>query len=207
MKYFYLHGLGQSAGSWDKVITATEEPDNSICPDLMELISGKAAVYSALFSAFSGMCNAEADKAVLCGLSLGAVLALNYAMIHPEKVRALVLIAAQYKMPARLLKLQNALFRLMPRSMFKQTGFGKRDFISLCSSMAALDFSDSLSRVTCPVLVVCGERDSANKKASIGLAESLPQAKFEEIPGAGHEVNLEAPEKLAASLRKFYKSI
>lgn len=207
MKYFYLHGLGQSADSWDKVIAATEAPENSVCPELAQLLSGKTAVYSALYSAFSEMCNAEAEKITLCGLSLGGVLALNYAIIHPEKVRALVLIAAQYKMPARLLKLQNALFHLMPRSMFRQTGFGKREFISLCNSMAVLDFSASLSRVTCPVLVICGGKDSANKKASIELAESLPHAQFKEIPGAGHEVNLETPVELAGLLREFYNSI
>lgn len=35
---------------------------------------------------------------------------------------------------------QNALFRFMPQSMFRQTGFGKLDFISLCSTMAELDY-------------------------------------------------------------------
>ena len=91
----------------------------------------KVATYSALYSAFSEMCNAENEDIILCGLSLGSVLALNYAIDYPKKVKALVLIAAQYKMPARLLKLQNALFRFMPQSMFQQTGFGKLDFISL----------------------------------------------------------------------------
>ena len=59
----------------------------------------------------------------------GQCIALNYAIDYPKKVKALVLIAAQYKMPARLLKLQNALFHFMPQSMFQQTGFGKLDFI------------------------------------------------------------------------------
>ena len=35
----------------------------------------------------------------LCGLSLGGVLALNYAIEHPEKIKGMVLIATQYKMP------------------------------------------------------------------------------------------------------------
>ena len=134
-------------------------------------------------------------------------MALNYAIDNPEKVKALVLIAAQYKMPARLLKLQNAMFRFMPQSMFQQTGFSKLDFISLCSTMAELDFSDSLGKVSCPVLVICGEKDRANKNASIELANILKHSQFEEIPEAGHEVNLESPEKLAPILQEFYKSI
>ena len=126
---------------------------------------------------------------------------------YPQKVKALVLIAAQYKMPKRLLKLQNALFRFMPQSMFQQTGFGKLDFISLCDSMVELDFSGSLNQVSCPVLVVCGEKDKANKRASIELADIMKHSQFKEIPRTGHEVNLESPEELASLLRKFYKSI
>ena len=194
MKYLYLHGLGQNADSWNKVTSATEVSENSACLDLAEMIKGKVATYSALYSAFSEMCNAENEDIILCGLSLGSVLALNYAI-------------AQYKMPARLLKLQNALFHFMPQSMFQQTGFGKLDFISLCSTMAELDFSDSLNQISCPALVVCGEKDKANKKASIELADILKCSQFKEISETGHEVNLESPEKLASLLREFYISI
>ena len=207
MKYLYLHGLGQTPDSWNKVTRSTDVLENSVCPDLAKMIKGKEATYSTLYSALSEMCNAENEGIVLCGLSLGGVLALNYAIDCPQKVKALVLIAAQYKMPVRLLKLQNILFRFMPQSMFQQTGFGKHDFISLCSTMAELDFSDSLNQVSCPVLVVCGEKDKANKKASIELADILKHSKFKEISETGHEVNLESPEKLASLLREFYKSI
>ena len=207
MKYVYLHGLGQNADSWIKVTRATEELENSVCLDLAGLVKDKAATYSTLYSAFSEIWNTENEDILFCGLSLGGVLALNYAIDHPEKVKALVLIAAPYKMPARLLKLQNALFRFMPQSMFQQTGFGKFDFISLCSSMTELDFSDSLNQISCPTLVVCGEKDKANKKASIELAGLLKHSQFKEISETGHEVNLESPEKLASILREFYKSI
>lgn len=207
MKYVYLHGLGQTAESWNKVTRATEMADNSVCLDLAEMVKGKAATYSNLYSALSEMCNAEKEDIILCGLSLGGVLALNYAIDYPQKVKALVLIAAQYKMPTRLLKLQNALFHFMPQSMFQQTGFGKPDFISLCNTMAELDFSDSINQVSCPALIVCGEKDKANKKASIELTDILKHSQFKEISETGHEVNLESPEKLASILREFYKTI
>ena len=194
MKYLYLHGLGQNADSWNKVTRATEVLDNSVCLDLAEMVKGKAATYSTLYSAFSQMCNAEDEDII-------------YAIDYPQTVKALVFIAAQYRMPARLLKLQNMLFRFMPQSMFQQTGFGKLDFVSLCSTMAELDFSDLLNQVSCPVLVVCGEKDKANKKASIELADILKHSEFKEISETGHEVNLESPEKLASLLREFYKSI
>ena len=102
MKFLYLHGLGQKPDSWDRVIKETKVSDRSVCLSLAEMLEGKAATYKELYTAFSEECNKENDEIVLCGLSLGAVLALNYAIDHPNKVKALVLIAAQYKMPEKI---------------------------------------------------------------------------------------------------------
>lgn len=135
------------------------------------------------------------------------MLALNYTIEHPEKVNSLVLIAAQYKMPKGLLKVQNILFQLMPKSMFQQTGFGKKEFIQLCRTMMELDFSNSIQKISCPALIVCGERDSANKKASLELAGLLKNAQLQIISDSGHEVNIEAPERLAEILHVFYNQV
>ena len=207
MKYLYLHGLGQKPDSWNKVIKETKVSESSISLSLAGMLEGKSATYKELYSAFSSECDKENEAIVLCGLSLGAVLALNYAIDHPDKVKALVLIAAQYKMPKKLLKFQNMLFRLMPNSMFRQIGFKKADVISLCGTMAELDFRDSLHNVSCPVLIVCGEKDNANKKASKELCHYLNNSYFHELMKTGHEANIEAPEELAIVLQQFYDSI
>ena len=171
------------------------------------MLEGKAATYGELYTAFSEECDKENDEIVLCGLSLGAVLALNYAIDHPDKVKALVLIAAQYKMPKKLLKFQNMLFRFMPNATFKQFGFKKADVLSLCDTMAELDFRDSLCKVSCPVLIVCGEKDDANKKASKELVSYLSNSCYRELLKTSHEANIEAPEGLAAVLQRFYDDI
>ena len=207
MKYFYLHGLGQKPDSWDRTIKETKVSGSSIRLSLAEMSERKDVTYKELYSAFSEVCDKEDEEIVLCGLSLGAVLALNYAIDHPDKTKALVLIAAQYKMPEKLLKFQNVLFRLMPNSMFKQIGFKKADVISLCGTMAKLDFTDSLHNVSCPVLIVCGEKDHANKKASKELTRYLSKSFFYELLKTGHEVNIEAPEEIAIVLQKFYDNI
>lgn len=105
MKYLYLHGLGQKPDSWDRVIKETTVSDRSVSLSLAEMLEDKAATYGELYAAFSEECNKENDEIVLCGLSLGAVLALNYAIDHPDKVKALVLIAAQYKMPKKIIEI------------------------------------------------------------------------------------------------------
>lgn len=207
MRQIYLHGLGQTPGSWEKTITRLGTAGCSLCPDLARLVRGQEAVYPNLYAAISGVCDESDGQVDLCGLSLGSVLALDYAVRRPEKVRSLVLIAPQYKMPKGLLWLQNALFRLMPGPMFRETGFGKDEFIRLCESMAKLDFSGSLRQVSCPALILCGEKDSANKKAAAELAGAWKRAELQVIGGCGHEVNVEAPERLAELLQGFWSRI
>ena len=203
MKQIYLHGLGQTPDSWEKTIAQLKTAECSVCPDLAKMLQGKEATYTNLYNTFATDCDKINEPLNLCGLSLGGVLALNYAALHPEKVSSLVLIATPYKMPKKLLQFQNMLFRFMPKSMFGQTGLGKAEFIRLCGSMMELDFCSSLKKISCPTLVICGEKDRANKKASIELANMLENARLQVISKAGHEVNREAPEKLAEVLRCF----
>lgn len=204
MKRIFVHGLGQSPAVWEETLRSLGSGEEAVCPDLAALVRGREAAYGNLYKAFSDFCGGFGGPLDLCGLSLGGVLALHYAAARPENVRSLVLIAAQYKMPKGLLKVQNALFRLMPKGMFRQAGFEKGDFLRLCGSMAELDFTGQLSRVVCPALILCGEKDAANRRASVELAGMLPNARLQEIKGAGHEVNADAPEALAEALRGFY---
>lgn len=209
MSYVFVHGLGQGAESWKETISRLPDSmrEASISPELFTLVRGAEISYPALYAAFAAYCGRLERPLDLCGLSLGGVLALHYAVEHPEAVRSMALIGAQFKMPRALLKLQNVLFGLMPESAFRETGLGKRTMIRLTDSMADLDFSGMLDRVRCPVLVMCGEKDGANLRASRQLERLLPAARLCVIPGAGHALNEDAPEALAAQLSEFYEDI
>lgn len=77
----------------------------------------------------------------------------------------------------------------------------------MCKTMMELDFSNDLRKISCPVLVVYGEKDDANKKASIELANILQDAELQVVDGSGHEINTDAPETLAEILRIFYERV
>lgn len=203
----YIHGLGQTAKNWERTISELKFNGPFFCLDLAGLIQNEEVNYRNLYQAFVQRLDEIDEPLDLCGLSLGGVMALNFAIEYPQKVNSLVLIAPQYKMPKQLLKFQNVMFRLMPKSMFGQTGFRKNEFLQLCSSMMELDFSKSVHEINCPVLVVCGEKDTANRKASENLASALKNAKFQLIEGFGHELNIDAPEKLAEVMRNFFDKL
>ena len=200
MKYILLHGMGQNASSWDKTISYLPDTAETICPELSNFFSEGNCNYSEMYSSFCRYCNRFSEPLNFCGLSLGAVLALNYAIDFPQKVSSLILIAPQYNMPKFLLKVQNVLFKFMPESQFKDIGFKKKDFITLTNSMVDMDFTSSLNKINSPVIVICGEKDNVNKKAAIKLARELPNAKFSTIDNSGQEVNVDNPQGLANSM-------
>lgn len=203
MNTIFLHGMGQNASAWGKTISCLPRKIEPLCPELSDFFSPGCCTYDRLYAAFCSYCDGFSEPFNLCGLSLGAVLALHYAIDHPENVNSLVLIAPQYNMPKFLLRVQNLLFKFMPESQFQDIGLTKRDFITLTNSMADMDLTNSLDQVKCPVLVACGQRDSANKKAARALAKKLAKAEFVTIPHSGHEVNVDAPEALAGAMERY----
>ena len=205
MKYILLHGMGQSASSWDKTISFLPNDAETVCPELSEFFTEGDCRYSKMYAAFCDYCRSFSEPLNLCGLSLGAVLALNYAVDYPQKISSLILIAPQYDMPKFLLKVQNLLFRFMPESKFKDSGLKTNDFLTLTNSMADMDFTSGLDKVNCPVLVLCGEKDNVNRKAAARLAEMLPNAKFGTIEKSGHEVNVDNPRGLAKAFTEFLR--
>lgn len=204
MKSILLHGLVQSSASWDETLENLSFKSECVCPELSELMINEVS-YPALYRGFSDYCEKLPEKVNLCGLSLGGILALNYAAEHSEKVNSLVLIGAQYKMPKVLLRFQNLIFRFMPRSSFKDIEFGKADFITLSKSMMNLDFSADLERISCPVMVIVGENDDPNRKAAEEISRKIRGCKFEVIENSGHEVNVDEPKRLAELLSTFWK--
>ena len=136
----------------------------------------------------------------ICGLSLGALLAIDFAIRHGDKVASLVLIGTQYKVPSLLIDFQNLIFRCMPNKAFDSMGLSKSNTIKLAHSMRSLDFTAQLNNILCPVTILCGKKDTANLKASKRLKELLPQATLHIIPNAGHELNKYAPNMIAEIL-------
>lgn len=81
-----IHGLGQNSKDWDTIKNELETREISpIVPDLFDLTKGRELDYPTVYQAFSEMSESYKDKLNLCGLSLGGLLALNYAIQYPKK--------------------------------------------------------------------------------------------------------------------------
>lgn len=198
MKIVFLHGLGQRAADWDRVASPFPNTD---CPELFET-AGEKLNYSAVLSSLEERYEYEKEPLCLCGLSLGGMLALDYALRHGDRVAAMVLLGARDRTPRLLMDIQDLLFRCMSDKAFASMGMKKEQVRDLTRSMKNLDFTDRLSTIHCPVTVACGEKDHPNLAAARRLAKYLPNARLYVVPHAGHELNADAPDTVAEMVRE-----
>ena len=204
MTSILVHGSGHKDTSWSETISYMKSDKEILYPSLSSLLNGKEANYTNLYSSFTEYCNNVDGQIYLCGLSLGGILALNYALDFPEKVKALVLIGTPHKIPQFLFGIQNIIFRFLPKSLFEKTAFNKKDMFIFSNSIKHLDFSNNVQNVINPTLIICGKKDSANIKSAYYFAENIKNSKLVIMENTGHVVNEESPQALAKELNEFY---
>lgn len=86
MKTILIHGSGQKAASWTETVSYMKNNDDILCPELSSLLNGKEASYNNLYSSFTEYCNKIDGQIHLSGISLGGILALNYAVTDMERI-------------------------------------------------------------------------------------------------------------------------
>ncbi|MHA6603680.1 alpha/beta fold hydrolase [Aerococcus urinae] len=207
MKNILIHGLGQDNTSWDHVKNYLDEANIAVdCPNLFELIKKDTSTYQNLYKRFEAYVNNKEDKVNLCGLSLGGLLALDYAKNNPDKVNALILIGLPYKIPKSLMTVQAMVFKLMPKRTFIPLGLTKNEFIRLIHSTKTLNIATHLEKIPCQTLLVCGENDRFNLKSSKLFHADIKNSQLRLIKNAGHEVNTDNPKALAELISESWKT-
>lgn len=70
--------------------------------------------------------------------------------------------------------------------------------------MVRVDSRPQLSHITCPVLVACGEADQLTPpEHAREMAALMPHAQLDFVPGAGHMLTMEQPERVTALLLRW----
>ncbi|MFQ8797750.1 MAG: alpha/beta fold hydrolase [Dysosmobacter sp.] len=203
-KTILIHGSGHKSDSWRETVSHLNHRENVLCPELSVILDGREASFPNLRTAFEAYCAQAGGPVHLCGLSLGGILALDYALEHPENVKTMVLIGTPHKVPKGAFAFQNVVFRLLPKPTFISMAFDKKNTFTLGNSMKDLDFSGRAGEIRCPTLILCGEKDSANLKSAHFFAQHIPNAELRVLENTGHVVNEENPKTLAEQLNEFY---
>ena len=106
---------------------------------LCSILNGQDATYENLYTSFVEYCNRIDGQIHLVGLPLGGIIAMNYALDFPEKVKTLVIIGTPHKIPKVAFEIQNVIFQFFPKSVFKEMAFDKKDTFALGNSIKKLE--------------------------------------------------------------------
>lgn len=197
-KVVFLHGLGETCEVWDPVVKQLAQTECE-APEVLKVKSPMADW------SLEGISNEIADTLTepvhLVGLSLGAVIALQIAITHPDKVVSLFISAPQAKLPKLFMSLQCVLMRILPAKWVCPPQLSKAELFGVLDSLKYLDLTSWLPTLRMPVTVVCGSRDKANLPASRKIAGLIPGARFTVIPGVGHQWHVTHPQLFAEYLQ------
>lgn len=206
MKLIFLHGLGQIPEDWETVMNEVKLSDTIAVPLFSDISQTDLIDLATLNKKLSAVLDDLNEPYLLCGLSLGGVLALQQATRKQPFLKGVIASGVQYKSPNKyLLTIQNLIFRLMPKKSFQNMNVTKKQLIGLVNSMRHLNLKEDLSNVTIPFLLMCGSKDRANLSAAKELSLIMNQSTLKIISNGGHELNREQPKEFANAINNFLK--
>ena len=174
----------------------------------------------------------KVDKALICGLSMGGHISLQTAAYYPKKVSGLILIGTPFtntfnwfeKYGARI----GLLFlRILPykwtaeitattmskvnsqNKSYVMESFNqmtKSTFLRHWSGNLKLESKELLPLITCPTLILHGDRDKLVARQQEVLRSSISQADFKTITNADHLTNRDNPKKVTEAIQAFFHS-
>ncbi|GHD34199.1 alpha/beta fold hydrolase [Nocardiopsis kunsanensis] len=204
----FLHGLGAGPDSWEAQIATLPKGFSGTAPRISGLSDNGGAEFSfsgAAAEIVRGLDRRGIERAHVCGLSIGAMLALRTAVDHPDRVASLVLSGGQVNPPQVVLHLQSVLTRVLPARVIAPNGMSRRRALAALEEVSRVDLRAQLPGVEVPALVLCGSWDLVNLPAARATAAGLPNARLRIVESGGHELNVHKPADFAAELATFYR--
>jgi 3-oxoadipate enol-lactonase len=170
-------------------------------------------------------------SAVICGLSVGGLIAQGLALKRPELVRGIILCCTALKIgtadlwEARIRTVEEGgiaailegamtrwctpAFRTPDNSLYaaSRTMLLRQDprgYAGTCAALRDADFTLAARTIAAPALCIAGDGDPATPPELVkALAEAITGSRFTVIEKCGHLPCLEQPAKLAALITSF----
>ncbi len=176
------------------------------------------------------------QEAVVVGHSMGAAVAMKFALDYPNLTTGLVLAgsglpkqgdrAVQNFWDSTVSRLEDPVDPAFVRSFIENTFarpipsdvFEKivRDSLKVPAHVwkeayknrMEEDFTGEIGKIHAPTLIIWGDRDTkTNRSEQEALLAGIPGSKLLVYQGAGHELHYEEPERFASDLVKFLENI
>lgn len=238
----FIHAIAAGSGMWRAQVEEFSRSHRVVTFDARGVgrsgpIKGWTHVRSQLTEdVITIMDHLHVEKATLCGVSFGGIVAQNFATKHPERVRALVVVDSysdsRPMSPSRALWLAcvylGCVSKLFPKpvlSRIMQIYYSRwpaaADYLSeAVSSMRGLDilktrlainlvnFPHALNRWEYPVLAVVGESSWPRSITFMKeLRQAVPRTRLISVPRSNDPTPLCRPEEFNAVLAEFLEQL
>jgi pimeloyl-ACP methyl ester carboxylesterase len=230
-----IHGWGRGAERWQKTAEKLSEAGFSVLlPDLPGFgqapppsepwgVSEYADFLATLLTA-KGV-----KKTVVIGHSFGGQLAVALAFSHPELVEKIILVSPaiirtrslKSRGCALLAKLTKPVLQtILSAESFKQWQqlayrlLASPDYFQAKGVMKetlkkviAADLSSKLNSLSCPLLIIWGDKDRQISLRQLGRLKSLkPEMEIKVFPGVGHDLPFSQREGLVQTIKTWVQS-
>jgi 3-oxoadipate enol-lactonase len=233
----FINSLGTDLRIWDRVAAALSGRFRivrydkrghglSYCPPAPYSIHDFSADLDGLLNYL------EIPKAILVGISVGGMIAMDFTVRRLERVQALVLCDTAPKIGTAemwnqridtlrrhgMAYLAEAILARWFAPGFKEentaayhgysnmlTRMPVEGYTGTCEAIRDDDLTSLVGVITAPTLVMCGAEDLATPPDLVrGICKLIPQAQYYEIQGAAHLPCIERPQEMAERIAKFY---
>jgi 3-oxoadipate enol-lactonase len=226
----FVHAAGANGNTWHRQLTAFGEGHSPLAFDFPG--HGRSGGTESLKSvdAYRDCLGAFMDAlrvrpCVLVGRSMGGAIATAYALAHPERVRALVLVAtaAHFELPQATLDTWKNVMLGRAQQPFTTEAFSPKTDFAVMREMwmeqvktdprvryfdlvacNQFDATARLGSITTPSLIVVGRDDGITPPAQAeALHQGIKGSKLVAINDAGHAVPNEKPDEFNRAVRDF----
>ena len=226
MRLVYLHGAGCTAEVFAAQLGAVGDAVAFTLPG--HTTPGSPSSIGEFADAVTNeLVSRDLRDVVLCGHSMGGAIALELALRHEPRLRAIVMLSSGARLrvaPAVLEQIEadfESAARELPRYFYAQPSADQleastRMLLAVGAAQTLRDFRacdafdriDRLGEVSLPLLAFTGERDVMTPpKFAQALADRVPGAQARIVPQAGHLAMVERPGDVNEALRAFVNHV
>jgi pimeloyl-ACP methyl ester carboxylesterase len=223
------HGLAAAAATWSAQVPALAARHRVLTWDLRG--HGRSAAEPSpctiadLAADLRGVLDhAGVARAVVLGHSAGGVVAMQFALDHPQRTAGLVLVGTASECNDRARQFYTDLADLaeargmdpvrrrlgVSEEQARQAPTDPATFARVARAMARLNqapLTPRLGEITCPAQMIVGDKDFLGAGGSVILHRHLAGSHLAIVPGRGHGIFLEDPAGFNALVLEFLASL